>query len=188
MLLDAMTVSRVISCLYFLMSCFAFFLIILDIYVYSIRCLLSPIPAILRRFATRAVFVMIIIDFCGLLIALATIDALCWIMSVMVSLMVSMSSGSCSVSNRLLNSSWNSIFFYLIRKNKVKASFLYSAVSSLQNRSKRFTLYSPDRPVQSDTISASLGSIQPYATINARRLLVHIAITVYSHVLICTAE
>ena len=123
MLLDAMTVSRMISCLYFLMSSLAFFLIILDIYVYSIRCLLSPIPAILRRFATRAVFVMIIIDFCGLLIALATIDALCWIMSVMVSLMVSMSSGSCSVSNRLLNSSWNSIFFYLIHKNKVKASF-----------------------------------------------------------------
>ena len=39
-------------------------------------------------------------------------------------------------------------------------------------------------PVQSDTISASLGSIQPYATINARRLLVHISTNVYSHVLI----
>ena len=62
-----------------------------------------------------------------------------------------------------------------------KGKFLYSAVSSPQDRSKRFTLYFPDRPVHSDTISASLGSIQPYATINARRLLVHISTTVYSH-------
>ena len=46
--------------------------------------------------------------------------------------------------------------------------------------SKRFILYIPDRPVHSDTISASLGSIQPYAIINARRLLVHISTTVYS--------
>ena len=33
----------------------------------------------------------------------------------MVSLMVSMSSSACSVQNRLLNSSWNSIFFGPIR-------------------------------------------------------------------------
>ena len=32
----------------------------------------------------------VILDFCGLLIALATLDALCWIMSVMFLLMVSM--------------------------------------------------------------------------------------------------
>ena len=51
------------------------------------------------------------IDLSGLLIALGTRDALSWIMYVMVSLMVSMSSGSCSVSNRFFNSSWNSIFF-----------------------------------------------------------------------------
>ena len=44
------------------------------------------------------------------------------------------------------------------------------------------------RPVHSDTISASLGSIQPYTTINARRLLVHISTTVYNQVLIYTAE
>ena len=50
------------------------------------------------------------------------------------------------------------------------------------------TLYFPDRPVHSDTISASLESIQPDATINARRLLVHTSTTVYSQVLICTAE
>ena len=52
-----------------------------------------------------------ILDFSGLLIALATLGVLCWIMSVMVSLMVSMSSSSCNVSNRFLNSSWNSMFF-----------------------------------------------------------------------------
>ena len=38
------------------------------------------------------------------------------------------------------------------------------------------------------TISASLGSIQPYATITARRLLVHISTAVYSQVLIYIAE
>ena len=69
-----------------------------------------------------------------------------------------------------------------------KGKFVYSAVSSPQDRSKRFTLYFPDRPVHSDTISASLGSIQPYATINARKLLVHISTTVCSQVLIYTAE
>ena len=42
----------------------------------------------------------------------------------------------------------------------------------------------PGRPVHSDTISAFLGNIQPYAAINARRLLVHISTTVYSQVLI----
>ena len=71
---------------------------------------------------------------------------------------------------------------------KVKGKFLYSAVSSPQDRSKRFILYFSDRPVHSDTISASLGSIQPHATINARRLLVHISNTVYSQVLIYSAE
>ena len=36
---------------------------------------------------------------------------------------------------------------------------LYSAVSSLLGRSKRFTLFLPWQPVHSDTNSASLGSI-----------------------------
>ena len=62
----------------------------------------------------------------------------------------------------------------------VKVSFLYSAVSA----QSAFTLYFPDRPVQSNTISTSLGSIQPYATINVRTLLVHISTTVYSQLLI----
>ena len=52
-----------------------------------------------------------IFNFSGLLIALATRGAFSRIMSVMVSLLVSMSSSSCSVSNRFLNSSWNAIFF-----------------------------------------------------------------------------
>ena len=95
-----------------MMSSLAFFLIVLHISAYSIRCLLSPF---LRRFVIRAPIDDDILDLCGLLIALATRDALCWIMSVMVSIMVSMSSSSCSVSNRFLNSSWTSIFFGPIR-------------------------------------------------------------------------
>ena len=70
----------------------------------------------------------------------------------------------------------------------IKGKFLHSAVSSPKNHSKRFTLYFPDRPVHPDTISASLGSIQPCVAITARRLLVHISATVYSQVLIYTAE
>jgi len=71
---------------------------------------------------------------------------------------------------------------------KSTGKFLYSAVSSPQDRSKRFTHYFPDRPIHSGTISASLGSIQPSAALNARRLLVHIATTVYSQVLIYSSE
>ena len=56
------------------------------------------------------------------------------------------------------------------------------------NETNVFTLDFPDRPVHSDTISASMGSIQPYAKINARRLLVHISTTVYSQLLIYSAE
>ena len=48
-----------------------------------------------------------ILDFSGLLIALATLDALCWIKSVMVSLMVSMTSSFYSVLNRFLNANCN---------------------------------------------------------------------------------
>ena len=88
---------------------------VLHISAYSTRCLLSPFSAISRRFITRARVGDDIIDLCGLLIALATIDVLCWIMSVMVSFMVSKSSSSCSVWNRFLNSSWNLIFFDPIR-------------------------------------------------------------------------
>ena len=48
----------------------------------------------------------------------------------------------------------------LSRYDKGKGIFLYSAVSSPFDRSKRFTLFaSPGRPVHSDTNSASPGSI-----------------------------
>ena len=83
-----------------------FFLIVLHISAYSIFCLLSPFPAISRRFVIRARVGNDIIDFCGLVhlvIAWAVLDALCWIMSVMASLMVSMLSSSCDGSNRFLN-------------------------------------------------------------------------------------
>ena len=49
---------------------------------------------------------------------------------------------------------------------KGKDEFFYTAGSNPQDCPKRFTLYFPDSPVQSGTISTSLGSIQPYATIN----------------------
>ena len=85
------------------LSCFLFDGLAYFCVLYSL--LLSPFPAIFRRFVIRARVGNDILDFRGLLIALATLDALCWIMSVMVSLMVSMPSSSCSVSNRFLNSS-----------------------------------------------------------------------------------
>ena len=93
------------------MSSLAFFLMVLHIFAYSSLCLLSPFSSISRRFFIRSRVGDDIINFRGLLIALASFDELCWIMYVMISLMVSTSCSSCSVSNRFLNSSWNSIFF-----------------------------------------------------------------------------
>ena len=49
---------------------------------------------------------LVTFDCSGFLIALVTLDALCLIMSVMVSLKVSMSSSSCSVSNWFQNCTW----------------------------------------------------------------------------------
>ena len=63
---------------------------VLRISAYSISCLSSPFSAISRRVAIRARVGDDILYFVGLLIALAILDALCWIMSVMVSFMVSM--------------------------------------------------------------------------------------------------
>ena len=87
----------------------AFFLVILHICAYFIRCLSSLFSIITHRFFIRARAGDDILEFSGLLIALAAFDALCWIMYVMVSLMETMSSSSGSASNRFLNSSWNSI-------------------------------------------------------------------------------
>ena len=98
--------TDVLSC--FLFDGLAYFCVFYSLFIVAF-------PAISRRFVTRVRVGDDILDFCGLLIALATLDALCWIMSGMVSLLVSMSSSSCSVSNRFLNSSWDSIFFDPIR-------------------------------------------------------------------------
>ena len=112
---DGMVVSHMISLLYFLMSSIAFFLMVLHISAYSILCSLSLFSAISRRVVIRARVGDDILDLCCLLIAFVTLDMLCWIMAEMASLMVSMPSNSCTVSNPFLNSSWNSIFFDHIR-------------------------------------------------------------------------
>ena len=71
--------------------------------------------------------------------------------------------------------------------NKGKGMVLYSAVSSPLDRSKRFTLSSPGRPVHSDTVLGFSWKHSSHAAI-AKRLFTHISTTVYSQVLIYTAE
>ena len=83
---------------------------VLHISAYSIRCLSSPFCTVFRRDVIRARVNDEILDLSGLLIALVSLHAFYWIVSVMVLLMVSMSFSSC-VLNQFLNSSWNSIFF-----------------------------------------------------------------------------
>ena len=93
------------------MPFFAFVLIFLNISAYSVRCLLWPFSTITRDLVNRARVGDNILHFSVLVVALATFVARCWVMSVMLLLMVSMSSISCSVSNhRFLNSN----FSYLI--------------------------------------------------------------------------
>ena len=72
-------------------------------------------------------------------------------------------------------------------KGKGKGMVLYSAVSSPLDRSKRFTLSSPGRPVHSDTVLGFSWKHSSHAAI-AQRLFTHISTTVYSQVLIYTAE
>ena len=59
---------------------------------------------------------------------------------------------------------------------KGKGMFLYSAVSSPLDRSKRFTLYPlpPGRPVHSDTNSASQGSILAMQQLPAKTIHSHL--------------
>ena len=59
------------------------------------RCLSSPFCTVSRRFIIRARVSNKILDFSGLLIALVSLHAFYWIVSVMVSLTVSMSFSSC---------------------------------------------------------------------------------------------
>ena len=93
MLFDAIILC-VISLLCLLMSSFALFLIVLHM-LHSIHCLLLLFPIIVRLFIIRVYVVDDIIDINRFPSALATLYA--WIMSVKPSVMVSMSSISCSV-------------------------------------------------------------------------------------------
>ena len=64
----------------------AFFFMVLHISAYSTSCLSSAVFIISYRFIIRALVDHEYLDFNGLLIAIATLFALCWIMSVMLSL------------------------------------------------------------------------------------------------------
>ena len=98
---------------------------VLHISAHTIRCLSSPFPTISRCFVIRPRVGDDNLDFSGLLIALATLEALCWIMYMMVSRMVSMSSSSsCVLNHRFLNLSWNLIFFDPIRVASTLSSLL----------------------------------------------------------------
>ena len=79
-------------------------------------------------------------------------------------------------------------FIQLYAFKKVKVKFSSYIVQYPILRIAQSAFHFQDRPVQPDTISTSLGSIQPYATINARRLLVHISTTVNSQVFIQLSE
>ena len=70
-------VSRMISCLYVLMSSFAFLLIILHISACCIRCLLSPFSTFSCRFVIKTSIGDNILDFSGFSIALSTLIILC---------------------------------------------------------------------------------------------------------------
>ena len=70
---------------------------------------------------------------------------------------------------------------------KKKGMVLYSAVSSPLDRSKRFTLSSPGRPVHSDTVLGFSWKHSSHAAI-AQRLFTHISTTVYSQVLILLSQ
>ncbi|KAK2173822.1 hypothetical protein NP493_848g03070 [Ridgeia piscesae] len=106
-LFNAMLLSRMISWLYFLMSSLAFFFMVLHITLFGVY---------------RRCFPPFLVVSSSELVTLSLMCEACWFpqpllarfICVMVSLMVSMSSSSCSVSNPFLNSSWNSIFFYPI--------------------------------------------------------------------------
>ena len=52
---------------------------------------------------------------------------------------------------------------------KKKVSFYIAQYPVHRTAQSAFTHYFPGRPVQSNTISTSLGSIQPHATINVRK-------------------
>ena len=75
-----------------------------------------------------------------------------------------------------------------LMNKKGKGMVLYSAVSSPLDRSKRFTLYSPGRPVHSYTVLLGFSWKHSSHAAIAQRLYTHISTTVYRQVLIYTAE
>ena len=85
---------------------------------------------------------------------------------------------------RILNSHLRSQDFCWEKK---RSMVLYSAVSSPLDRAKRFTHSSPGRPVHSDTVLGFSWKHSSHAAI-AQRLFTHMSTTVYSQVLIYTAE
>ena len=83
-LVDVMVGSRITSILVVFPNVLSlFFIAYFSVPYIAIRCLLSPFSTISRRFIIGACVGDDIIDFSDLLDALATLDALCWIMSVM---------------------------------------------------------------------------------------------------------
>ena len=108
------------------LSCFLFdgiCIFMRTLFVVYCRCF----PQFLVVSSSGHVLVMI----CSIAVAcvLTTLDTLCWIMSVMASLMASMSSSSCSVSNPFFNSCWNAIFFDPIRVASTLGGLLVIIVS-----------------------------------------------------------
>ena len=93
--------------------------------------------------------------------------------------------GNVQCKNRAHSESIDKMCSDIIKKGK--GMVLYSAVSSPLDRSKRFTLSSPGRPVHSDTVLGFSWKHSSHAAI-AQRLFTHISTTVYSQVLIYTAE
>ena len=75
-------------------------------------------------------------------------------------------------------------FLLSLCKKKVKVNFYIAQYLVHRTAQSAFTHYFPGRPVQSNTISTSLGSIQPHATINVRKAALSIAKCVASEVFV----
>ena len=132
----------------------AFALMVLHISTYSIRCLSSPFSTIPRRFIARARVGDDILDFSGWLIILATHDALCWIMYVMVSLMVfefnhllsfcmESTLGDLMVINSFLSSSTSNLMFLMAILWSLPMLRLWRCMACLLGRSQFLTSLHP---------------------------------------------
>ena len=126
-LFNAMILFRMLSWLYFLISSLVFFLCSIFLHILFLVYLPS-FPSQLVVSSLAFVLVTISCISRGLSNAYDTLVAPLWIMYVMFSLMMSMSSSSCRVSNRFLNSSRNSIFFGPVYFVSVLGNFLVITV------------------------------------------------------------